>query len=287
MVSSLNASSEDPMRVARVLNRFVAAMALLAIAGAAAAAQSTSHAMVRVTARDSSGAPVPGAELTVTRGVHDILAHGTTDDGGHAVIPVELKETEDLNVTMRKIGYRRGDRFFEVTPTGTADILLTVGRQQSTDLAPVTVTAKRDAKRASYFLSADDIENANLPVDNAWELIKRLRPDMLTSRGGCSTGAREVWVNGKRIRLPLPPTGMAAARARVGVPARARFSYVPVSVMSDIAPEHVQEISYHDCFDTSMAAVGSTDAVFIVLKPGVDYKQDVGSFVIDLGTNQK
>jgi hypothetical protein len=41
--------------------------------------------------------------------------------------------------------------------------------------------------------------------------------------------------------------------------------------MSDIAPEHIQEINYHDCFDTSMAAVGSTNAIFIVLKPGVVY----------------
>ena len=33
--------------------------------------------------------------------------------------------------------------------------------------------------------------------------------------------------------------GEVAARARVGVPRRARFSYIPVSVMSDIAPEHI------------------------------------------------
>jgi hypothetical protein len=93
-------------------------------------------------------------------------------------------------------------------------------------------------------------------------------------------------VNGKRIRLPLPPTGIAAARARVGVPARARFSYVPVSVMSDIPPEHIQEINYHDCFDTSMAAVGNNNAIFIVLKPGIDYVENVGSFVLDLSTDK-
>jgi hypothetical protein len=96
----------------------------------------------------------------------------------------------------------------------------------------------------------------------------------------------EVWVNGKRIRLPLRPTGLAAARAFVGAPPRTRVSYVPISVMSDIAPEHIQEINYHDCFDSSMAAVGSTNAIFIVLKPGVVYQQDVGSFVLD-GDHQK
>jgi hypothetical protein len=53
-----------------------------------------------------------------------------------------------------------------------------------------------------------------------------------------------------------------------------------VSVLSEIAPEHIAEIHYHDCFDTSMAAVGNNNAIFVVLKPGVVYEQDVGSFVI-------
>ena len=243
--------------------------------------------LVRVTARDSTGAVIPSAELTVTRGLHDVIARGTTDDGGHAVLPVELKETEDLQVTMRKIGYSRGDRFFEARPQGTADVTITVARRPMTNLAPVTVIAQRDPKRASYHLDADEIDTTHVFADNAWELIKRLRPDMLTSRGGCDTGVQEVWVNGKRIRLPLRPTGMAAARARVGVPPRARFSYVPVSVLSDIAPEHILEINYHDCFDASMAAVGSVNAMFIVLKPGVVYQQDVGSFVLEATDHQK
>jgi hypothetical protein len=80
---------------------------------------------------------------------------------------------------------------------------------------------------------------------------------------------------------------LAAVRARVGVPARARFSYIPVSVLSDIAPEHILEINYHDCFDSSMAAVGSVNAMFVVLKPGVVYKQDVGSFVLETTDHQK
>jgi len=275
------------MRIAHALTRFTPVLAVIAGLASAASAQTAARTLVRVTARDSTGAVIPSAELTVTRGLREVIARGTTDDGGHAVLPVELKETEDLQVTMRKIGYSRGDRFFEAKPQGTADVTITVARRPMTELAPVTVIAQRDLKRASYHLDADQIDSANVFADNAWELIKRMRPDMLTSRGGCATGAREVWVNGKRIRLPLYPTGMAAARAFVGVPPRARFSYVPVSVMSDIAPEHILEINYHDCFDSSMAAVGSVDAIFIVLKPGVVYQQDVGSFVIETTDHPK
>jgi hypothetical protein len=56
---------------------------------------------------------------------------------------------------------------------------------------------------------------------------------------------------------------------------------VPISILSDIAPEHIAEINYHDCFDTSMAAVGNNNAIFVVLKPGVVYQMNVGSFVMD------
>jgi hypothetical protein len=182
---------------------------------------------------------------------------------------------------MRKIGYTRGDRFFEVGPRDTANVTITVARPKTSQLETVKITAEANLKRKSYYLDADDIEKAEGAFDNAWEVIKRLRPDMLTSRGGCETGVREVWVNGKRLRLPLMPTGMALARMRVGVPVRARFSYAAVSILSEIAPEHIQEMTYHDCFDTSMAAVGNNDAVFVVLKPGVIYQMNVGSFVLD------
>jgi hypothetical protein len=265
------------MRIASVFAGV--AIATLSLATAAAAQLPTGF--VRITARDSSGAPVTDAELVVTKGMHTVIARGTTDSLGRALLGVQVNDSTDLNVTMRKIGYRRGDHFFGVGPRDTTAVTIVVGRSVA-GLAPVTVTAEGSLKLKSYYLSADQIEAADLPAaDNVWEVIKRMRPDMLTSRGGCGTGVREVWVNGKRIRLTLLPTPTQAARARVGAPPSARFGYVPLVVLSEIAPEHIQEIMYHDCFDTSMAAVGSTDAIFVVLKPGVEFVQDVGSFVTD------
>jgi hypothetical protein len=236
---------------------------------------------IRVTARDSSGAPVPAAELVVSKGLRDVIARGTTDSLGHALLGVQVSDSTDLQVTMRKIGYQRGDHFFAVAPHDTTRVTIVVGRPV-TGLAPVRVTGEMSLKMKSYYLNADQIEAADLPgADNAWEVVKRMRPDILTSRGGCGTGVREVWVNGKRIRLTLLPTPMQRERARVGAPPSARFGYVPLVVLSEIAPEHIQEIVYHDCFDATMAAVGSTDAIFVQLKPGVAYVQDVGSFVVD------
>lgn len=265
----------------------VLALATVATAAATAGAQSGARAYVRVTARDSSGAPVSAAEITVRTGLKDVVAQTTTDDEGRGFLSLPVKDSTDFQLTMRKIGYRRGDRFFGVGPRDTALVSVVVPRPVANTLDAVKVTAKREDPYNSYDLYADEIENADGWMGNGWEVVKKLRPVMLTSRGGCPTGAQEVWVNGKRIRLPLRPIGLAAARANVNVPLRARFSYVPVSVLSDIAPEHIQEIHYHDCFDTSMAAVGNNDAIFVVLKPGVVYVQDVGSFVVSADEEAK
>ena len=110
------------------------AASALALATATAGGAQTPRSFVRITVRDSTGALVPSAELTVTRGVHEVLAHGATDAGGHAVLPGEVKDSTDLQVTMRKIGYKRSDRFFEIGPNGTADVTLTVAPPRATDL---------------------------------------------------------------------------------------------------------------------------------------------------------
>jgi hypothetical protein len=235
--------------------------------------------IVKITARDSTGAPVPGAELVITKGLHSIVASGVTDSLGHSIIPVQVNDSTDLQVTMRKIGYRRGDHFFAAAPKDTARVTIVVGRPS---LDPVRVTAEASLRIKSYYLDADQIEAAGgNPADNAFDVIKRLRPDILTSRGGCGTGVQEIWVNGKWIRLTLLPTPMERQRARVGAPPSARFGYVPLVVLSEIAPEHIQELMYHDCFDNSVGTVGSNNAIFVQLKPGVVYVQDVGSFVVD------
>lgn len=257
--------------------------AALSFAAHAAPAQSTARAFVQVTARDSIGEPIPSAELTITRGLRDVVAHGMTDSAGRATLTVgDVKDSTDFQLVMRKIGYPRGDHFFMAAPHDTAKVNVVVAALHTT-LAPVKVNAAANFERKSYHLDADDIANSKLWFTDAWDVVKRLRPDILTSRGGCSTGVQEVWVNGKRVVLPLRPVGLAAVRARVGAPPRARFSYIPVSVLSDIAPEHIEEMTYHDCFDHSMAAVGSVNTLFVTLKPGVAFQQDVGSFVVDSG----
>ncbi|MEO7084060.1 MAG: carboxypeptidase-like regulatory domain-containing protein [Gemmatimonadaceae bacterium] len=268
------------MRISPIATR-LAGIALLALA-TAAGAQNGKHGTVRITVRDSSGSPISNADLTLTRGLRETVARGRTDDAGKSVLSFEVSDSTDLQVTMRKLGYARADHFFEGAPNGMDSLTFVVGAPLTNTLATVKVTAEADLRRKSYYINADDIEAVDSPsVDNGWELIKRMRPDMLTSRGGCATGAQQIWVNGKWIRLPLMPVGLDAARARVGAPPRARYNYAPVSVLQTIAPEHIQEITYHDCWDR-VDNVGLVNAVVVVLKPGVAYQENVGSFVDDL-----
>jgi hypothetical protein len=51
--------------------------------------------------------------------------------------------------------------------------------------------------------------------------------------------------------------------------------------MSGIKPEHIAEVNYADCFDTSVARPGAQNAVFVALKPGIGYDPGRGSYVVE------
>ena len=162
----------------RIAMAVVALSALSAVAGA----QANSQGFVRVTAHDSSGAPIPDAEVTVHAGLKDVVAQTRTDSDGHAVLSVPAKDSTDYSLTMRKIGYVRGDRFFAVAPQDTAVVNIVVPRPSAATLAPMKVTAAQTSNYYSYDLYADEIENASGWMADAWDVVKRMRPDMLTSR---------------------------------------------------------------------------------------------------------
>src|SRR4029078_2014629 len=138
--------------------------------------QSATRAVVRVSARDSSGVPMQRGELTVVHGLRDIVARGTTDDEGQGTLIVpDVKDSTDYQVVMRRIGYPRTDRFFSVGPRDTAKIELIVGHP-TPPLAPVKVTAEADVLRKSYYLDADDIANSDWHFATGGEDPKRPRP---------------------------------------------------------------------------------------------------------------
>jgi hypothetical protein len=46
-----------------------------------------------------------------------------------------------------------------------------------------------------------------------------------------------------------------------------------------INPEHIAEVRYLDCWDTSVPGIGGQRALFITLKPGISFDRKRGSYV--------
>ena len=80
------------MRIASLFIRV--GIATLSLTTAAAAQLPTGF--VRVTARDSSGAPVNDAELVVSKGLRNIVARGTTDSLGCAAMGYDDRVATNL-----------------------------------------------------------------------------------------------------------------------------------------------------------------------------------------------
>lgn len=261
----------------------------------AARAQEPAARVVRVRLADGvSGLPVSGAEVSVVRGLRRVVAQALTDDGGQRVLTVP-GDTGEYQVVVRKIGYRRADRFFPATGREPLILLFSMTRIAQ-PLAAVAVNAKADAARKSYYIDNEEIANSDRPLFTSVDIIEKLRPDMIWGRGGpggpCGK-ISSVFVNGRRI-LQAPFGGIVAASARALPAPRMRTSAgrtvqvdkyrvtgMPAEILSVIKPEHIAEMTYNDCFEKSAQVNRGGNAVFIILKPGVGYSYEDGSYVVD------
>jgi hypothetical protein len=269
--------------------RSMLTVAVLATASGALQAQSTdarrSPSIIHVQVADSLGKPIDNAEVSLMRGLKTVVASGRTNEAGQHEFIVDLDST-DYSVVARKIGYARGDRFVAVEKNA-VDALVTMRQLESNSLPTVTVTA-RDLKRESYHIDADEIASTKVPVNDALDILYRLRPDMLVSRSGSWSGKggvcpplSNVWVNGKRYLGAFTISDpFVVARMRAAGKGVQRIGGGNMTILSEIAPEHISEMNYRDCFETNMKKVGSNNAIFITLKPGVDYSHGRGTFVV-------
>ena len=269
----------------------LALAALVPLVAAAAHAQGAAltdarraPSIVRVHVADSLGAAVPDAEVSLMRGLKQVVVTGRTNASGDHDFLVDLDST-DYSVVARKVGYARGDRFVAVDKAAVnARVVI---RELRGTLPSVTVTAV-DLKRKSYHLDADDIATSPTYVRDALDIVRFLRPDMIVSRSGSASGRSaacpplsNVWVNGRRYSagfIIVDP--IARTRAKGMGFGLNRVHPGNVTILAEIAPEHISEMNYRDCFENNMKMVGSNDALFITLKPGVDYRLGYGTYVV-------
>jgi|KBSMisStandDraft_5_1062788.scaffolds.fasta_scaffold05324_3 hypothetical protein len=240
-------------------------------------------------------------------GLNDARAVVMTDDRGRAVLSLShLEPDADYGLIVRKIGFVRADRFFRGNHDSLAfDIVL---QPVVRELETVIVTAEEDIKRKSYHIDADEIERSSAVLIDATDILAKIKPDMICGRN-CSPMAStqvkstvrkcptlafapprlkcpdddkppsietNVWVNGRRIRL-MPPDAMAVARQH-GV--LAGLSPGSMTVLSEIKPEHIAEMTYVDEMDSSVGLIGSEGGLFVVLKPNVVYEPGRESYVM-------
>ena len=278
--------SSRPRVVLTLSAALLAALTLARLLGAQATDARRAPTIVRVHVADSSGTPVADAEVTLLRGLKGAVAIARTSASGDHDFVVDLDST-DYSVVARKIGYARGDRFFSAE-RGTVDARVTMKRAEGT-LPAVTVTAV-DFKRKSYHIDADEIAEATTHLGDALDIVHRLRPDMILSRSG-SWGGRTrfgcpslsyIWVNGRRYLSDYVIVNDAVRmRARGAGNRLARMAPGNATILSEIQPEHIAEMAYRDCFEQAVdRKVGSVNALFITLKPGVDFRPGGPSYVV-------
>jgi hypothetical protein len=257
---------------------------------------------------DSGAVAVGGAEVAVVQGLNDTRASGTTDPRGLASLTISDPDG-NYQIVVRKIGFIRAAEFFHARPGPlTFQIVM---RRAVQSLAPVEVNARKDVTRKSYFIDADEIaKHADVLID-ATDILKKLRPDMICGRScsplqaaGAATRApvrtcptlaftprrrcpvvdnpnpslaTNIWVNGVWIRSVATDTVCQVGRRGM----LAGLLPGSMQVLCEIQPEHIEQITYADEFNTTVGKPHSDSAIYIVLKQGVAYEPGGKSFVVD------
>ena len=241
------------------------------------AAQRPIPVRVRVTVTDSLGSPVPGAEVSVVRGVNQVVSIGTADQYGERVLTATL-DSSPTQIVARRVGFERGSRFFSTGGRDTVSVHV-VMTPVAHALATVTVTAEQDMKRKYLYIDADGIANSPRRLDDAFDIIKKIRPDMVTGLGRICPPLADIWVNGRLIYPEFVTINDMAIAQNRGLPTRRVAPHV-ISALTSIRPEHIEEMTYNDCMNLSLIGkLHGENAVFVILKPGIGFDPARGSYL--------
>jgi hypothetical protein len=235
---------------------------------------------VRVLVIDSARAKVSAAEVSVVQGVNTVLASGLTDDAGARTLTLKREQTvQDYQLVVRKVGYKRTERFFWLAPGDTISLTVVLARAVP-QLDTVKVAATEDRRRRNYFIDAEAIAGTSRPIFSALDVIEKLRPYMVAGFAGWRVchPLENVWVNGERIVF-APIDEMLRASGRTGI--TARIDLQTRSILRSIRPEHIAEMRYDDCFQRGNHFLHGENAVFIVLKPGIAFAPGQGTYVVE------
>lgn len=234
-------------------------------------------AVMRVLVR-TGGAPLGDASVVIREeGVGAIIVGRADSNGFYGVAAPLGGDGKRYAVTARKIGYAPASVPIDPRPGDT--VTVTLALQHSAMLDTVRVTASQLPSK-DYMLDGAEITRSTRSIHDALDAVAKLRPQMLGDGGrGCPV-VKNVWVNGTRVWWQIPRPGEPPAPMVVHIP-RILVDEGYESVLQRIKPEHIAQMRYANCWDTSVPEIGTDNALYITLKPGIEWDWDLGSHPAD------
>ena len=273
----------------RLLPRFVFVLLAALVTGRRGASQSTpveKRIAIHVAVVGTDGSALRDVNVAVSREQIGALLAGRTNDSGQHVFTALLRPGA-YSLLARRPGFLPGEVRFDVGASDSVLVTVQLAAGPTPELAPVVV----EARRSHYVLTRSDMLASGRPIRDAFEALRKLKPSMLYDKDRCRAEVVDnVWINGRRVLFmakQVPALGNRTSRlvgpVRVTMHGGGSRSEPPAvdSVLASIRAEHVDEIRLVNCWDTSLPGMGANNALYVALKPGIDWDWKRGSFVAD------
>lgn len=221
---------------------------------------------------DDSLGPIERATATLFDSLGRTVRVVSTDGAG--VAPLVPGDSSARRATVRRVG------FVPVTVsfgTPAADTMIVRLERSVAVLDEVVTSGRRTSK--DYSVGAREIAASTRGLYSALDVLTKLRPQMLGDGMRQCGAANKVWINGVRVYF-FPGGTDSPATHEHGRPHGSAFAqhYAIVdTVLSTIHAGDLEEVKYTNCWDKQPEGI-ERDALYIVLKNGVDWDWKHGSF---------
>lgn len=272
-----------------LVSRLVPVLIAALLTGRRGESQSTGiekRVAIHVAVVGTDGSALPEVNVAVSRAQIGALLAGRTNDSGVHVFRALLPPGA-YTLLARRPGFLPGEARFDAGASDSVFVNIRLAASPAAELAPVVV----EGRRSNYVLTRSDMIASGRQIRDAFEALRKLKPSMLYDKDRCRAEVVDnVWINGRRVLFmakQVPAFGTRTARSvgamRVTTNGGGSRSEPPAvdSVLASIRAEHVDEIRLVNCWDTSLPGMGANNALYVALKPGIDWDWKRGSFVAD------
>lgn len=219
---------------------------------------------------DDSLTPVVGATATLLDSLGRTVRTIRTDGSG--IASLMPGDTAVRRATVRRLGFAPATVSFD------GDDTLEVRLKRSIAVLDEVVTSGRRSSK-DYSVGAREIASSTRGLYSALDVLTKLKPQMLGDGMRQCGAANKIWINGIRVYF-FPGGTSAPATHERGRPRGSVFVQhhaIVDSVLSTIQAGDLAEVKYTNCWDQQPEGI-ERDALYIVLKPGIDWDWKHGSF---------